>query len=149
MRKILHFYSLYNSKPNEGVAGRRSGCGVCIVQGVTLPVWPGAMLDVEQRTSLRSGSPSRLSDNICSGFRLFSERTHIHTWTLSARTHTQTNRVTGWLRLPWKRQDKKSKDARGSQSSASSAECNSDDSSFSRLHSICKIQLSLWQPGKE
>lgn len=51
-------------------------------------------------------------------------RTHTHT-----HTHARTHRVTGWLRLPWKTEDKKPKDARGSQSSASSAECDCDDDS--------------------
>lgn len=75
-RMVLHFYSLQNAMLKEVVAGGRSGCSVCIVHDVTLPVWPGAMLDVEQQASLCSGLPSSLTISAQASGCLESVHTH-------------------------------------------------------------------------
>lgn len=90
---IPHFYSLHDAMPKEGAAGGRTGRGVCTVHDVTLPACPGAVLDAEQQTSLRSGLPSSLTISAQASGCLESA----HTYTLVA-THARTHTATAWLR---------------------------------------------------
>lgn len=60
-----------------GGGGGESGCGICIEHDVTLPAWPGAMLDVERRASQRSGLLSSLTISAQASGCL--ENTHAHT----------------------------------------------------------------------